>query len=187
MSLSAGKAVPSAVEPVRMSCRFGVSPRPLMTSPFSDRLFCLLSLLLALCRSSTLVGDDDALGIHPGPLADAVARVDRAGALRRQISVPGLAARARRRRELLAMLVGAGKPAEIGALAGAGAGDEERHIGLLRRAQVQHTRTQDTPPAARRFERLSSEYLPTLAKPVAPPSGDSNTGAPMLYSVVHAR
>jgi hypothetical protein len=28
-------AVPSGCEPVRMSCWFGVSPRPLTTSPFS--------------------------------------------------------------------------------------------------------------------------------------------------------
>ena len=40
-------------------------------------------------------GDDHALGIHPGALADAVARVHGAVTLRRQISVPGLGARAR--------------------------------------------------------------------------------------------
>ena len=35
--------------------------------------------------------------------------------------------------QLLAALVGAFKPTEIGALAGAGAGHKERHVGRLRR------------------------------------------------------
>ena len=35
--LVGGKAEPSACEPVRMSCRFGLSPRPLLISPFSVR------------------------------------------------------------------------------------------------------------------------------------------------------
>src|SRR5436305_8827449 len=40
-----------------------------------------------------VLGDDDALGVLPRTLADAVARIDRhraAGGLRRDISVPGL-------------------------------------------------------------------------------------------------
>src|SRR5664279_492617 len=77
-------------------------------------------------------GDDHALGVAPGTLADAVARVHRAVALRGQIGVPGLGPRAYRCGELLAMCVGAGKPAEVGALAWPCAGDEEAHIGLLR-------------------------------------------------------
>ena len=43
-----------------------------------------------------------------------------------------LAARARCCRELLAMLVGAGQSAEVGALAFAHAGHKEAHVGLLR-------------------------------------------------------
>src|SRR6516225_8120572 len=41
-------AVPSGCEPVRMSCRFGLSPTPLFTSPFSVRAVCLVRLLLGL-------------------------------------------------------------------------------------------------------------------------------------------
>src|SRR6185295_20140130 len=78
------------------------------------------------------LGDHDAFGILPGTVADAVARVDRAGALRAQISPPGLAGGAGGLRELGAAGVGAGQSAEIGALAGAGAGDEEGHRRLLR-------------------------------------------------------
>src|SRR5262245_2095857 len=76
--------------------------------------------------------DHGALEVLPGALADAIAGVDRA-ALRAligaEIGAPGLAARAGRGRELLAARIGARKPAEIGALARPGAGDEERHIG----------------------------------------------------------
>ena len=41
-------AVPSGCDPVSTSWRFGVSPRPLMTSPFSDNVVCLVRLLPAL-------------------------------------------------------------------------------------------------------------------------------------------
>src|SRR5207249_1605773 len=68
-----------------------------------------------------VVGNDDALGVLPGTFADAVARVDRAGALGAQIGVPGLGAGARGCTKQLAELVRAGDAAEIGALAGAGA------------------------------------------------------------------
>src|SRR5437867_9251985 len=78
-----------------------------------------------------VLGDDGALRVLPGAAADAIARVDGAGALAAQVCVPGLAAGARRLREHLALLVRAGQTAEIGALSGAGAGDEERHVGLL--------------------------------------------------------
>jgi hypothetical protein len=54
------------------------------------------------------------------------------GALGAEIGVPGLAAGAGGLGELLAMPVGAFEAAEIGAFAGTGAGDEERHTGLLR-------------------------------------------------------
>src|SRR2546430_1363176 len=45
---------------------------------------------------------------------------------------PGFSSRAMTLRQLLAIPVGAFKPAEIGALAGPGAGDKERHIWRLR-------------------------------------------------------
>ena len=44
--------LPSAVDPVRMSCRFGVSPRPLTTSPLSVSAVCLVR-LLSPCSCST--------------------------------------------------------------------------------------------------------------------------------------
>src|SRR5205085_8926825 len=46
--------IPAGSEPVRMSCSFGVSPRPLIGWPFSSSAVCLLMLLLAECRSLTL-------------------------------------------------------------------------------------------------------------------------------------
>src|SRR5215468_1216096 len=52
-----------------------------------------------------VLGDDDAFGILPRALADAVARIDRARPLRREIGVPGLGARARGLRELLALRI----------------------------------------------------------------------------------
>src|SRR5262249_20817488 len=101
--------------------------------------------LLALLRQRRVLGevvlavelghvlrDDDALGVLPGPAPDAVARVDRAGPLRAQVRVPRFAARARRLRERLTGLVGAGEAAEVGALARAGACQEEAHVGRLR-------------------------------------------------------
>src|SRR5215211_1840227 len=82
-----------------------------------------------------VLGDGLALGVLPGPAADAVARIDgRAPArrLRAEISMPGPVARPGRLRQRLAMAVGALDPAEIAALAGTGAGEEERHVVLLR-------------------------------------------------------
>src|SRR5262245_44675080 len=73
-----------------------------------------------------------ALGVLPGAASDPVAGVDGTVALRAQIGAPGLAAGACHLRQLLAVPIGAIEAAEIGALAGAGAGDEEAHVGLLR-------------------------------------------------------
>ena len=75
-------------------------------------------------------GDDHALGVEPWPLADAVAGVDRGlavGGLGREIGTPGLAARACRLGERLAVVVGAGKAAEVTTVADRRAGDEEAH------------------------------------------------------------
>src|SRR6185436_16814024 len=68
-------------------------------------------------------------GIVPGALTDAAARIDGrliAGLLLRQISVPGVVARAGGLRQVLANPVSAGQTAEIAA-AFRGAGDKERH------------------------------------------------------------
>src|SRR6266850_173520 len=86
--------------------------------------------------------DHGSLGVLPGAAADAVARVDGAGALRAEIRVPGLAARARRLRKQLALLVRACETTEVCALSGAGAGDEEGHPGLLRLSRAPAERYQ---------------------------------------------
>src|SRR5207253_6927135 len=79
--------------------------------------------------------DDFALEVLPWAVADAVARIHRRLAacfLRAEVGVPGLAARAMALRQSLAILIRTFDAAEIGALAGSGAGDEERHFGRLR-------------------------------------------------------
>src|SRR5205085_7139199 len=72
-----------------------------------------------------VLGDHHALAVHPGAAADAILRVHGVGAPRAQVRPPRLPARANRLRKLLAMAVCACEPAEVSALAGAGAGDEE--------------------------------------------------------------
>src|SRR5262249_4631279 len=111
-----------------MSCMLGVSPRPLTISPFSVSAVCLVMLFLA-CSSATSFAIAPPFAILPGAAPDAVTCVDGAGALCAQVGVPRLAARARRLRAFLTDLVRAGEATEVGALAGAGAGDEEAHIG----------------------------------------------------------
>ena len=83
-----------------------------------------------------VLGDDDALGVPPRAFADAVARVHRrlaVGGLRRQISAPDLGTCASRLGQGLAMPVGTSKAAEIAALAGAVAGEEEAHVRAVSR------------------------------------------------------
>src|SRR6185437_7829814 len=107
-------------------------------------------LFVELVVGAVQIGDagrnNHAFGIRPRTFADAVARIHGAGALRGQIGMPGLAAGARGFRQILAVLVGAGEPAKIGAFAAADAGDKEAHIGLLRlrrrRAEERKTRRQ---------------------------------------------
>src|SRR5688572_30683769 len=67
MSLSPAMARPSGCEPVRMSWRFGLSPRPLTIWPFSSSPVCLLILLFA-CRSSTLRAISSPFAFFHGPL-----------------------------------------------------------------------------------------------------------------------
>src|SRR6185437_9117347 len=66
LSSPAGKALPSGCEPVKASCRFGVSPRPLTTSPFSVSAVCLLKLLVP-CSSSRLSATTTPLLFFQGP------------------------------------------------------------------------------------------------------------------------
>src|SRR5204863_2639365 len=75
-------------------------------------------------------------------VADAVARVDRAGALRAQVRMPRhWRAASRGGAELLTVRIGAGQTAVIGAIALGDAGNEERHRlrrsrGLLREHEI---------------------------------------------------
>ena len=67
-------------------------------------------------------------GVEPRPGADAVTRVDRARTLRAQVGVPDhRRAAAGRRAQRLAVRIGAGQPAVVGAVALGDAGDEEGH------------------------------------------------------------
>ena len=90
-----------------------------------------------------LVATTCALEILPRALADAVARIDRrlaAAFLGAEIGAPGLAARAVALRQRLAVLVGPRDAAEVGALAGPRAGDEERHLRRLRQRRRRRRR-----------------------------------------------
>jgi hypothetical protein len=109
-----------------MSCRFGVSPRPVICSPFSLSEFCLLSLLLGLCGSATLIATVTPLAFCQDPGPDAVLGVHGVGALRAEIGAPRLACGASGLGKPRAMRIGTGEPAEVAALAG----DEQRHGSL---------------------------------------------------------
>ena len=77
----------------------------------------LLGEIIGAVQLRDVLGDNHAFGVHPRTFADAIARVHGTGALRGQVSMPGLASRADRRGKFLAMPVGAGQSAKIGALA----------------------------------------------------------------------
>src|SRR6185436_2615889 len=59
---------PAGSDPVRMSCSFGVSPRPLTISPFSVSAVSLLILPLPECSSATLLATTTPLALRHGPL-----------------------------------------------------------------------------------------------------------------------
>src|SRR6266481_8312171 len=66
-SSPAANAVPSGCDPVSTSWRFGVSPRPLMTSPFSLSAVCFVR-PLAPCNSATSLAITTPLAFCHGPL-----------------------------------------------------------------------------------------------------------------------
>src|SRR5262249_57390855 len=68
VSSRAVEYMPCGSEPVRMSWVFTASPRPGTVSPFSVSAVCLLTLLLAECRSSTLLAIVTPLALIHGPL-----------------------------------------------------------------------------------------------------------------------
>ncbi len=75
-----------------------------------------------------VLGDDDPLGVLPGAMADAIARVDSRLAvdrLRAEVGMPRSIAGSRRLGELLAMPIRAFQAAEVCALADSGAGHEK--------------------------------------------------------------
>src|SRR3954471_7997732 len=60
--------MPVGSEPVRMSCIFTLSPRPLTISPFSVKAVSLVMLAFSECRSSTLLPTITPLALCHGPL-----------------------------------------------------------------------------------------------------------------------
>ena len=79
--------------------------------------------------------DYHTLRIHPRPLADAIARVDRRLAGRSggaQIRAPRAVSSSGGRGKCLTLLIRAGKSTEICPVARAGARDEKAHLILLR-------------------------------------------------------
>src|SRR5262249_14797345 len=82
-----------------------------------------------------VLSDDVALEILPWTIANAVTRIDgrlSVDSLDAQIGAPGFSSRAMTLRQLLTILVGTFKAAEIGAFAEPHAGDKERHVRRLR-------------------------------------------------------
>jgi len=67
VSLSPGTALPSAEEPVRMSCWFGVSPRPLTDPPFSVSTVDFWIFALSECRSVTSRAINSPRKLYQGP------------------------------------------------------------------------------------------------------------------------
>src|SRR5258708_12544742 len=59
---------PEGSEPVRMSCSFGVSPRPLIGSPFSVGPVCFVMFALSECRSPTFFATPTPLPLPHHPL-----------------------------------------------------------------------------------------------------------------------
>ena len=138
---------------------FGVSPRPLTTAPFSVSEVLLAQLVVVAVQIGDAARHLNALGVEPGALADAVARVDRrltVRGARAQVCVPVLFADAGCLRERLAGLVRARQAAEVGAIARARARDEEAHLLILR------TGGREIRGAARRKDRRGDQWLEML-------------------------
>ena len=63
--LSPVRALPSALEPVSMSCVFGLSPRPLTVAPFSVSEFSFPNLLLGAVQVVHALSHDNAFCVLP--------------------------------------------------------------------------------------------------------------------------
>ncbi|MCY1398781.1 hypothetical protein D9M71_138220 [compost metagenome] len=81
-----------------------------------------------------ILSDDHPLGVLPGPLADAITRIDSRLTTRccdTQVCVPGVFAGTGGGGQRLAMLVGTGQPTQVRAFSRALAGDEKGHAGRV--------------------------------------------------------
>ncbi len=90
-------------------------------------------------------GNDHALGVAPRAVANAIARIDGRLAIQRsiaQIGAPGFVACAHACGQRLAVAISPGQPAQVAALAGVGAGDEEAHGVAARRPHGAATHNQ---------------------------------------------
>ena len=144
-------ALPSMSEPVSMSCMLGVSPRILIGSPFSSSAVALLILLLALCRSSTLVAMTAPLAFCHGPLPIRSRALTVALGLRRvgagaQIGAPGLAAGARRLRERWQCASAPARPPRSPPLPGPTLVTKKRHVRLAAPERCRSGRATSAPP-----------------------------------------
>ena len=117
-----------------MSCWFGVSPTPLTIAVLlgqrdllAERVADARLLDRVAMQFGDVLGDALACGVVPGSVADPVARIHGAGALRAQIGVPRDAAASCGSAKRLAIGISTGDSAEVGAVALADAGDEEGH------------------------------------------------------------
>src|SRR5262249_34196144 len=68
LSPPAVENLPDGSEPVRMSCMFTASPRPLTVSPFSVSAVCFVILTASECRSSTFFATITPFALYQGPL-----------------------------------------------------------------------------------------------------------------------
>src|SRR5262245_32928172 len=128
----------------------------------------LAELVVGAMQVVDVLRDHVSLGIPPRAGPDAVAGIDglaAAARLRTEIGAPGLAACSGRLRKLLAMSVRALDAAEVGALAGAGAGEEKRHGRLLCLRSARAERQQGK-RGKRRYDRtmLHLTVLPFLLR-----------------------
>src|SRR6516225_6343012 len=138
----------------------------------------LLGELIGAVQLRDVLGDNHAFGVHPRTFADAIARICCTGALRGQVSMPGLASRADRRGKFLAMPVGAGQSAKIGALAHADAGYKESHIRLLRSSWK---RRQNGKACQQGYARSNSSHLNTFRHRERISHRNKNTGDVSLF------
>ena len=177
LSSPAGKARPSGLRAGQDSWRLGVSPRPLITSPFSVSAVCLVRLFWrhAIRRYPWL---SSRLWRSPRPRADAVARIDRVDALSGEVSMPSLGARADRSGERWQCLSPPARPPGRRPCPDPTLVTKKLILACCACAAPKKRGKQ---PAARQYELPSCDNLPSLARPDAASFEEANTGN-MSYS-----